>query len=161
MTPTSSLGRLLLWLAAGVFLILQFKLWFGEGGIVDVHRIKHAVAEQQAENLKLRQRNAVLEAEVNDLKNGQAAIEERARLDLGMIKDDETFYLVTGKALSGSATANTTPKPATPVSVGAAPSASAKSTQPQSSTASSAQSPVIKPVTVAPLTREPAAAVSP
>ncbi|MES3040369.1 MAG: cell division protein FtsB [Pseudomonadota bacterium] len=157
MTPTSSLARLLLWLAAVVFLILQFKLWFGEGGIVDVHRIKHAVAEQQAENLKLRQRNAVLEAEVNDLKNGQAAIEERARLDLGMIKDDETFYLVTGKALSGSATANTTPKPATPVSVGAAPSAvpaaSAKSAQ--------SLSPVIKPVTVAPLTREPAPAVSP
>lgn len=147
MTPTSSLGRLLLWLAAGVFLILQFKLWFGEGGIVDVHRIKQAVAEQQAENLRLRQRNAVLEAEVNDLKNGQAAIEERARLDLGMIKDDETFYLVTGKALSGSATANTTPKPATPVRVGAVPApAPANVAQPPAS--------AIKPVTVAPLTRD-------
>lgn len=154
MTPTSSLGRLLLWLAAGVFLILQFKLWFGEGGIVDVHRIKQGVAEQQAENLRLRQRNAVLEAEVNDLKNGQAAIEERARLDLGMIKDDETFYLVTGKALSGSATANTTPKPATPVSVGAAPAAAAA--------ASPALSPLpaSKPGTVAPLTRDPAPAGS-
>jgi len=153
MTPTSSLGRLLLWLAAGVFLILQFKLWFGEGGIVDVHRIKQGVAEQQAENLRLRQRNAVLEAEVNDLKNGQAAIEERARLDLGMIKDDETFYLVTGKALSGSATANTTPKPATPVSVGATPAvAPAKAAN---------AAPAIKPATVAPLTRAPAPAVSP
>ena len=153
MTPTSSLGRLLLWLAAGVFLILQFKLWFGEGGIVDVHRIKQAVAEQQAENLRLRQRNAVLEAEVNDLKNGQAAIEERARLDLGMIKDDETFYLVTGKALSGSATANTTPKPATPARVGAAPVA----VQPLKV----APAMPVKPVSVAPLTREPAPAVSP
>ncbi len=152
MTPTSSLGRLLLWLAAGVFLILQFKLWFGEGGIVDVHRIKQGVAEQQAENLRLRQRNAVLEAEVNDLKNGQAAIEERARLDLGMIKDDETFYLVTGKALSGSATANTTPKPATPVSVGAAPTAASPTTS------APLPSPVSKPVTVAPLTRDPAPA---
>ncbi len=112
-----------------------------------MHRIKQAVAEQQAENLRLRQRNAVLEAEVNDLKNGQAAIEERARLDLGMIKDDETFYLVTGKALSGSATANTTPKPATPVRVGAAPPpASEQVTQPQAS--------AIKPLTVAPLTRD-------
>jgi len=153
MTPTSSLGRLLLWLAAGVFLILQFKLWFGEGGIVDVHRIKQGVAEQQAENLRLRQRNAVLEAEVNDLKNGQAAIEERARLDLGMIKDDETFYLVTGKALSGSATANTTPKPATPVSVGAAPAVTPA--------AAAIVRPAVKPMTVAPLTREPAPAVSP
>ena len=160
MTPTSSLARLLLWLAAGVFLILQFKLWFGEGGIVDVHRIKHAVAEQQAENLKLRQRNAVLEAEVNDLKNGQAAIEERARLDLGMIKDDETFYLVTGKALSGSATANTTPKPATPVRVGAATAPAAALAAP-SAKAAQPQPPAIKPVTVAPLTREPAPVVSP
>lgn len=122
MTPASSLGRVLLWLAAGIFLILQGKLWFGEGGILDVHRIKQAVAAQQAENLKLRQRNSVLEAEVNDLKNGQAAIEERARLDLGMIKDDETFYLVTGRALSGSVApgAQTGPQPATPVVTGQA-----------------------------------------
>lgn len=118
MTPVSSLGRVLLWLAAGIFFVLQAKLWFGEGGILDVHRIKQAVATQQAENLRLSQRNAVLEAEVNDLKNGQAAIEARARLDLGMIKDDETFYLVTGKALPSyrpshpAATA-----PATPVVV--------------------------------------------
>lgn len=122
MTPASSLGRLLLWLAAGIFLILQGKLWFGEGGILDVHRIKQAVALQQAENLKLRQRNGVLEAEVNDLKNGQAAIEERARLDLGMIRDDETFYLVTGRALSGSVVpgAQQGPQPATPVVMGLA-----------------------------------------
>ncbi len=145
MTPTSSLGRLLLWLAAGVFLVLQFKLWFGEGGIVDVHRIKQSVAVQQAENLILRQRNAVLEAEVNDLKNGQAAIEERARLDLGMIKDDETFYLVTGKALAGSVTAdNASPKPATPAQVSGqkAPATTAVVTPPSD----------LKPVTVAPLT---------
>ncbi len=117
--PASSLGRLLLWLAAGIFLILQLSLWFGEGGILDVHRLKTAVAQQQAENLKLRQRNQVLEAEVNDLKNGRDAIEERARLDLGMIKDDETFYLVTGKALAGSATAaSDAAHPATPSVVG-------------------------------------------
>lgn len=111
MTPTSSLGRLLLWLAAGIFLVLQVSLWFGEGGILDVHRLKRAVAEQQAENLKLSQRNQVLEAEVNNLKTGREAIEERARLDLGLIRDDETFYLVTGKALSGSASSV---RPATP-----------------------------------------------
>lgn len=155
MTPVSSLGRLLLWLAAGVFLILQFKLWFGEGGVVDVHRIKQAVAEQQTVNLKLRQRNAVLEAEVNDLKNGQAAVEERARLDLGMIRDDETFYLVTGKALSGSATANSSvPKPETPARVGAVPA------KPASSATSSVKPITVKPATIAPLTREPLPAVS-
>lgn len=153
MTPASSLGRLLLWLAAGVFLILQFKLWFGEGGVVDVHRIKQAVAEQQTVNLKLRQRNAVLEAEVNDLKNGQAAIEERARLDLGMIKDDEIFYLVTGKALSGSATANSSvPKPETPALVGAAP---VKSVSPATASVPAASVPAVKPVTVKPATIAP------
>lgn len=149
MTPTSSLGRLLLWLAAGVFLVLQFKLWFGEGGIADVHRIKQAVAQQQAENLVLRQRNAVLEAEVNDLKNGQAAIEERARLDLGMIKDDETFYLVTGKALSGSVTAtNAMPKPETPIQV------SSGQAKPDQSGQAPSTAP-LKPATVAPLTSTP------
>lgn len=121
MTPATDLGRLLLWLAAGIFLVLQGKLWFGEGGILDVHRIKQAVAEQQAENLRLQQRNAVLEAEVNDLKNGQSAIEEKARLDLGMIKDDETFYLITGKALAGSASSQ--PDLATPDSVAGSGSA--------------------------------------
>jgi cell division protein FtsB len=114
MRTAPSLSRTLLWLAAAIFLVLQASLWFGEGGIFDVHRLKSAVAVQQAENLRLRQRNEVLEAEVNDLKTGHAAIEERARLDLGMIKDDETFYLVTGKALSGSAP---TQLPATPVVV--------------------------------------------
>lgn len=114
MTAAPSLSRALLWLAAAIFLVLQASLWFGEGGIFDVHRLKAAVAGQQAENLRLRQRNNVLEAEVNDLKTGYAAIEERARLDLGMVKDDETFYLVTGKALSGSAPAH---MPATPVMV--------------------------------------------
>lgn len=141
MTPASSLGRLLLWLAAGIFLILQLSLWFGEGGILDVHRLKTAVAEQQAENLKLRQRNQVLEAEVNDLKNGRDAIEERARLDLGMIKDDETFYLVTGKALAGSATAEAdAAHPATPsvVGPGAAPAPAPAASAPASVSAAPA-----------------------
>ena len=121
----------MLWLAAAIFMVLQMSLWLGEGGILDVHRLKGAVAEQQAENLRLRQRNEVLEAEVNDLKTGYAAIEERARLDLGMVKDDETFYLVTGRALAGSAPAQL---PATPVVVhgqsGAAQSASGAPSQP-------------------------------
>lgn len=102
-------GRWKLWLAALVFLWLQGKLWFGEGGILAVHAIKASVAEQQAENQVLAQRNSVLEAEVLDLKTGKAAIEERARLDLGMIRDDETFYLITGKPLSGPAPGSASP----------------------------------------------------
>lgn len=113
--PASSLARVLLWTAAGIFLALQGALWFGEGGILDVHRIKQAVALQQDENLRLQQRNTVLEADVNDLKTGQEAIEERARTDLGMIKRDETFYLVTGKT---EPRAPGVAKPATPDRVG-------------------------------------------
>jgi cell division protein FtsB len=96
-------SRLWLWLAAVVFLILQLKLWFGEGGIMAVHQIKASVAEQYQKNQELKQRNSVLEAEVLDLKTGKAAIEERARLDLGMIKQDETFYLITGKEITDAA----------------------------------------------------------
>ena len=87
-------GRWKLWLAALVFLWLQGKLWFGEGGILAVHAIKASVAEQQAENQVLAQRNSVLEAEVLDLKQGLAAAEERARSELGMVQPDETFYQI-------------------------------------------------------------------
>ncbi len=89
-------GKLLLLIALGAFLALQFNLWFGEGGVRDVQKLKAAVAEQQLENEKLAERNRVLEAEVKDLKSGLEAVEEHGRLDLGMIKQNETFYLVTG-----------------------------------------------------------------
>lgn len=103
MKATAPSGRnRLRWLAVAVLLFLQASLFFGEGGVLDVHRLKQAVAEQKLENQRLQARNATLQAEVDDLKNGRAAIEERARLDLGMIKEDETFYLITGKSLSGS-----------------------------------------------------------
>jgi len=89
-------GKLLLLIALVAFLALQFNLWFGEGGVRDVQALKAAVALQQQENDKLAERNRVLEAEVKDLKNGLEAVEEHSRLDLGMIKQNETFYLVTG-----------------------------------------------------------------
>lgn len=89
-------GRLLLGLALVAFLLLQYTLFFGEGGIRDVHALKRAIAEQKSENETLVERNRVLEAEVKDLKNGLEAIEEHGRQDLGMIKQNETFYLVTG-----------------------------------------------------------------
>lgn len=89
-------GKLLLVVAFVVFAVLQFNLWFGEGGVRDVRDLKKAVALQQQENERLAERNRVLEAEVKDLKNGLEAVEEHSRLDLGMIKQNETFYLVTG-----------------------------------------------------------------
>ncbi len=89
-------GKLLLVIALVAFGFLQFSLWFGEGGVRDVRALKAAVAEQVQANEKLAERNRVLEAEVKDLKVGLEAVEEHGRLDLGMIKQNETFYLVTG-----------------------------------------------------------------
>ena len=90
------LGKLLMTLALAAFIGLQYSLWFGDGGIHDVRDLKQAVAAQQQENERLTERNRVLDAEVKDLKSGQEAVEEHSRLDLGMIKQNETFYLVTG-----------------------------------------------------------------
>ncbi len=81
-----------------LLVLLQFKLWFGDASVRDVIALKQSVKEQQVKNDQVRQRNAVLAAEVEDLKTGLEAIEERARSELGMIKKDETFiHIVEGK----------------------------------------------------------------
>tara|TARA_R110002072_G_scaffold4663_6_gene32556 strand:- start:54567 stop:54836 length:270 start_codon:yes stop_codon:yes gene_type:complete len=77
-----------------ILLLLQWRLWVGDGGVRELNLLEQQLAAQQAENESLRQRNQMLENEVLDLKNGLDAIEERARSDLGMIRDDETFYMV-------------------------------------------------------------------
>ena len=73
---------------------LQAKLWFGAGGLPDAQRLQLSVKEQRAENARLQQRNDALSAEVEDLKSGETAVEERARSELGMVKPGETFYRV-------------------------------------------------------------------
>jgi cell division protein FtsB len=77
-----------------LLLLLQYKLWFGDGNFREVWRLETAIEQQQTENEKLRERNAALEAEVLDLKQGLEAVEERARSELGMIKKDETFFQI-------------------------------------------------------------------
>lgn len=74
--------------------LLQYRLWVSEGGLADVKRLEAGIAEQQAENDRLRERNRVLEVEVENLKNGLDSIEERARNDIGMIGENETFFMV-------------------------------------------------------------------
>ena len=74
--------------------MLQYKLWFGAGGHREVTALRAQVEVQKAENLRLQQRNEALAAEVEDLKSGEAAIEERARSELGMVKPGEVFYRV-------------------------------------------------------------------
>ena len=71
---------------------LQFQLWLGERGMPGVHRLKAAVETQFEENARLEARNLRLAAEVRDLKEGLEAVEERARSDLGMIGQGETYY---------------------------------------------------------------------
>lgn len=73
---------------------LQYRFWFGPGNSGEVMMLESQVQHQQRDNDGLRQRNAALAAEVKDLKEGEAAIEERARSELGMIKPGEKFYRV-------------------------------------------------------------------
>ena len=82
---------------------LQARLWLSEGGYREVWRLRQQVGEQSQQNQNLVLRNAVLEAEVADLKGGLAAAEERARTDLGMIGEGETFYQVVPAEHSGRA----------------------------------------------------------
>ncbi len=77
-----------------LLLALQVRLWTGHGGMREVRRLRQEVAEQTRENERLKQRNEALSAEVNDLKSGKQAVEERARSELGLIKPGETFYQV-------------------------------------------------------------------
>jgi cell division protein FtsB len=77
-----------------LLIALQVKLWTGQGGMRQVWQLQHRVGEQAAENAKLKTRNETLQAEVDDLKNGNEAVEERARSELGLVKPGETFYEV-------------------------------------------------------------------
>lgn len=72
---------------------LQYRLWMAEGGFVDVARLNKEIARQEHENAALRERNRVLLAEVESLKQGVDTLEERARTDMGMVKEGETFFL--------------------------------------------------------------------
>ncbi len=80
-----------------LFVGLQYKLWFEQGGISEVWRLKHEISIHLADNAQLMQRNTALMAEIEDLKSGQIAIEEHARNDLGMVKPGEVFYQVISK----------------------------------------------------------------
>ncbi|HEX2236798.1 MAG TPA: cell division protein FtsB [Gammaproteobacteria bacterium] len=77
-----------------LLLVLQYNLWIGDGSIANVMSLQRAIEAQKQENEKLRERNLALDAEVKDLKTASDAIEERARLELGMIREGETFYRV-------------------------------------------------------------------
>jgi cell division protein FtsB len=77
-----------------LLVLLQYRLWFGDAGVREVNRLRAEIEHQKTENELLRERNRTLAAEVQDLKKGTTAIEERARTYLGMVGQRETFFQV-------------------------------------------------------------------
>ena len=86
--------RLLIAILILLLVVLQYRLWVGPGSLAEVNNLKQEIAELEKELVGLRERNRALQAEVKDLRGGQSAIEERARSELGMIKEGEVFYQV-------------------------------------------------------------------
>lgn len=74
--------------------MLQYRLWFAEGSIAERHRLELQVEEQTRFNSELEARNAVLEREVLELQTGNKSVEQRAREELGLIREGETFYQI-------------------------------------------------------------------
>ncbi|AMS31995.1 MAG: cell division protein FtsB [Betaproteobacteria bacterium] len=77
-----------------LIIAIQYPLWIGKGSWLRVWGVNQQLAEQKSKNTKLAQRNAGLDADVRDLKEGLVAVEERARVELGMIKPNETYYQI-------------------------------------------------------------------
>lgn len=88
--PSFWLAALLLFALLG----LQYRFWFGDGGVSQRMELERQIQLQQAENQRLLRRNRLLEAEVLELKQGMETVEERARHELGMVKKGETLYLL-------------------------------------------------------------------
>lgn len=83
------------WLAlffAALILALQYPMWLGKGGWLQVRELERQLAAQKQANAALKSRNDRLDADVRDLKTGYEAIEERARAELGMVRQDEVFF---------------------------------------------------------------------
>lgn len=77
-----------------VLVVFQFQIWFGASSVRALNALEASLDEQRAGNALLSQRNRAMEVEVIDLRNGLEAVEERARSELGMIGQDETFYMI-------------------------------------------------------------------
>ena len=91
------------WLSVALvalLVLLQYPLWLGKGGWLRVWDVDRQLQQQKESNKKLEVRNGGLDAEVRDLKQGYDAIEERARFELGMIRQDEIFVQIPEKSFS-------------------------------------------------------------
>ena len=94
--------KLLTLVLIALIALLQYPLWLGKGSWLRVWDVDQQVRAQRETNQKLHVRNAALDAEVRDLKQGLDAIEERARSELGMIRQDEIFFQVIDAKQSGA-----------------------------------------------------------
>jgi len=103
--------RLFAIILAALVLLIQYPLWLGKGGMLRVWEMERQIEVQRQSNSKLQVRNAALDAEVRDLKQGLEAVEERARSELGMIRKDEIFFQVLES--DSAAVKPATPAPAT------------------------------------------------
>ncbi len=86
--------RLLAGILGALIVLIQYPLWLGKGGWLTAWRLESKLEIERARNLQLEGRNAALTAEVRDLKQGTEAIEERARSELGMVRQDEVFFQI-------------------------------------------------------------------
>lgn len=86
--------KLLMSVLALMFVTLQVRLWMGQGSVAEIISSREQIERQQKENERLFRRNQLLAQEVVELQNGLETLEEQARVDLGMIRKDEIFYLI-------------------------------------------------------------------
>lgn len=84
--------RMLIVILVLLLIGLHYKLWMGDGSIPQWHHLQARVKDQKNENKSLQERNRAMEADIMELKLGDQALEEQARSELGMIKDDEVYY---------------------------------------------------------------------
>lgn len=104
--------RLLVLILLVLLGLLQYRLWFSPGGARDVRQLEAAKEQLIESNKQARERNASLAAEVVDLKHGLDAVEEKARTEMGMVKEDEVFYqIVEGGELDSDAASDGAPAP--------------------------------------------------
>lgn len=92
-----------------LLMLIQYPLWLGKGGWLRVWELDRQVAQVKSNNEKLKERNGKLESEVQDLKNGTDAVEERARFELGMIKKNEIFVQILDANSPASTSEHTSP----------------------------------------------------
>lgn len=84
--------RVLTLLMLSLLLALQYRLWVGDNGISELRALQQDITRQESTNQQLIQRNQLLQADIDDLRSAQEAVEERARNELGLIREDETFF---------------------------------------------------------------------